>query len=106
MNFFGVLDFFVLIQSCLGAKILLIGETNDTQLMDLFQESKSNNFEIISIEVDHDQEDAAQNTSFCGYIGKQVINSIGCIVNPPNSPSGLTNSRFHIDFLKVLNSRI
>ena len=72
MNFFGVLDFFVLIQSCLGAKILLIGETNDTQLMDLFQESKSNNFEIISIEVDHDQEDAAQNTSFCGYIGNQV----------------------------------
>ena len=76
MNFFGVLDFFVLIQSCLGAKILLIGETNDTQLMDLFQESKSNNFEIISIEVDHDQEDAAQNTSFCGYIGKQVYSSV------------------------------
>ena len=74
MNFFGVLALFVIVQSCLGAKILLIGETNDTQLMDLFQESKSNNFEIISIEVDHDQEDAVQNTSFCGYIGKQVGN--------------------------------
>ena len=76
MKFFGVLlaFFAIVVQSCLGAKILLIGETNDTQLMDLFQESKSNNFEIISIEVDHDQEDAVQNTSFCGYIGKQVGN--------------------------------
>ena len=41
--------------------------------MDLFEESKSNEFQIVKVFIDHDLEDVALNDSFCGFVGAQVI---------------------------------
>ena len=66
------IPYILLVKNALATKILLIGESNETQLMDLFQESKSSEFQIATAVVDHDQEDAEQNDTFCGYISSQV----------------------------------
>ena len=63
----------ILITPVICTKVLLIGEKNETQLMDLFEESKSNDFQIVKVFIDHDLEDVALNDSFCGYVGAQVI---------------------------------
>ena len=62
----------IFITPVICTKVLLIGEKNETQLMDLFEESKSNEFQIVKVFIDHDLEDVALNDSFCGFVGAQV----------------------------------
>ena len=70
--FLVFVPYIFLIETTTAARILLIGETNDTQLVDLFQESKSSDFQITPVYVNHEEEDALQNNSFCGFLNAQV----------------------------------
>jgi hypothetical protein len=54
-----------------GATILLIGESNETQLVRLFEESVSSGFQVKTHYIDHDQEEINHNQTVCSIMSTQ-----------------------------------
>ena len=58
-----------------GSKILLVTEKEETQLTELFKEN--NELEFTEYEIDHDEEDdAQQNSSFCQQLSSGSFSAI------------------------------
>ena len=57
--------------------ILLIGEANDTQLVDLFAEAQNNIMEIKRVFINHDlQEESEETSAFCDMIVNESFSAI------------------------------
>ena len=59
-----------------SARVLLIGESSEQQLVSLFEEAQSSTFQVSSMVVNHEADEAIQNSTFCAKLASLQISAI------------------------------
>ena len=73
----NIVIFLFLFKFSATSKVLLIGESTEQQLINLFKEAQNLDFQVVTVLIDHEiEEESEQNSTFCSQLSGQSFSAV------------------------------